>query len=398
MNRAFIEQKLSIPEYRALLDVIADPRYEGANYNTLFGGGTFSNYSRHPRQTVCSGGYCSTAAGRYQFLDFVWAEVSGQLGLSDFSPRSQDIAAIHRMFTIRRVTPEDIESGDPNRWMSKIHDEWTSIPGGSTVALRRQDKGTREQFIQRYNEYLAYHKGQGPAPSNRKAASYDNTAATPSIPGEGAHTGALMTGGIENIINALFDRFSAPEWPYTQQEAIVWTGTQAKSTSPLVGGGSSYGVTAPGFAFNESSTSPTFPFGDIPAADGRAVRPTTGPVTSNFGPRIHPITGRARPHEGIDIGAPTGTPVVAVLAGQVTFASTNGGYGKQVKIRHDSGHESSYAHLNSFSVQVGVRVAQGQEIGKVGSTGASTGPHLHFEWRFGGKPFDPRTTILRGLV
>ncbi len=393
-TRAFIEQKLSIPEYKALLDVIADPRYEGANYNTLFGGRTFSSYADHPRQRICSGSYCSTAAGRYQFLSFVWDEVRAQAGLSDFSPRSQDIAAIYRMFTLRRVTPEDIESGDPTRWMSKIHDEWTSIPGGSTPQLRKQDKGTREQFIQRYKEYLAYHKGQGPAPSGRADASYDKVA---TIPGESSHTNEFISSGIGNTISALFDR-SSTDWPYTQQEAIVWTGSQVKVSKPVITGGSSYGATAPGFAFNEAASAPTPAPSNIPASNGKAVRPTSGPVTSNFGMRVHPISGVSKPHNGIDIAPPINTPVVAVLSGVVTFAGTNGGFGKQVKIRHDSGHESSYAHLNSFSVKVGATVAQGQEIGKVGSTGASTGPHLHFEWRLNGRPYDPRTTILRGLV
>jgi len=103
-------------------------------------------------------------------------------------------------------------------------------------------------------------------------------------------------------------------------------------------------------------------------------------VSSQFTPsRKHPILGTMRKHQGTDFAAPTGTPVESVGDGTVTFAGTNGGYGKFIKIQHGGGFETAYAHLSSISVKKGARVTQGQLIGKVGSTGASTGPHLHYE-------------------
>lgn len=105
-------------------------------------------------------------------------------------------------------------------------------------------------------------------------------------------------------------------------------------------------------------------------------------ITSNFGWRTHPISGTGRMHQGTDIGAPLGAPVVAAYSGQVALADWSGGYGLMVTIRHlDGAQESRYAHLSEIFVQPGQQVQQGEIIGRVGSTGYSTGPHLHFEWR-----------------
>jgi murein DD-endopeptidase MepM/ murein hydrolase activator NlpD len=107
-----------------------------------------------------------------------------------------------------------------------------------------------------------------------------------------------------------------------------------------------------------------------------------GAITSLFGWRIHPITGDQRFHAGTDIGAPAGTPVLAAVAGQVITADFMGGYGLTVVVQHPDGNNISlYAHLSEIFVRPGDRVEQGNVIGRVGSTGNSTGPHLHFEWR-----------------
>ena len=106
------------------------------------------------------------------------------------------------------------------------------------------------------------------------------------------------------------------------------------------------------------------------------------PITSAFGWRIHPISGQGRMHNGTDIGAPMGTPVLAAYDGIVAAAQWSGGYGLMVTLRHlDGTQESRYAHLSEAFVQSGQQVARGEVIGRVGSTGFSTGPHLHFEWR-----------------
>jgi hypothetical protein len=110
------------------------------------------------------------------------------------------------------------------------------------------------------------------------------------------------------------------------------------------------------------------------------ISPVKGfPVTSSFGSRVHPIFGGDSFHQGIDLGTPSGTPVKASKAGYVTFAGSNGGYGKKIVIRHGEGYETLYAHLDELLVEVGDRVKQEEVIGLSGSTGYVTGPHLHFE-------------------
>jgi murein DD-endopeptidase MepM/ murein hydrolase activator NlpD len=106
------------------------------------------------------------------------------------------------------------------------------------------------------------------------------------------------------------------------------------------------------------------------------------PISSGFGWRRHPITGKSSPHRGIDFPAPTGTPVLAARSGEVVLARWYGGFGNAVILKHTNPSEkTTYAHLSKISVQVGQSVSVGTVIGKVGSTGNSTGPHLHFELR-----------------
>jgi len=117
--------------------------------------------------------------------------------------------------------------------------------------------------------------------------------------------------------------------------------------------------------------------------------PVRGPVKSGFGLRRSPWNGAREVHEGIDIGSPPGTPIESPAAGTVVEASSQGGLGKHVTLDHGNGVRSRYGHLKKLDVKVGQRVAKGQVIGLVGSTGRSTGPHLHYEVVVAGKPVDP---------
>lgn len=121
------------------------------------------------------------------------------------------------------------------------------------------------------------------------------------------------------------------------------------------------------------------------------VTPTAGVMTSRFGPRMHPILHVVKLHKGTDWAAPVGTPVVAAFAGTVNFASDGGTYGNLVKITDADGTETRYAHLSRFAdgLKAGQPVTAGQLIGYVGTTGQSTGPHLHFELYAGGEAVDP---------
>lgn len=127
---------------------------------------------------------------------------------------------------------------------------------------------------------------------------------------------------------------------------------------------------------------------DISNGEG-FLRPTGGPITDPFGPRTNPVTGQAGMHNGVDFGDPIGTPIRATKSGVVTYAGWISGYGNTVIIDHGGGVTSLYGHAESLNVSVGQEVARGETVAFVGSTGQSTGPHLHFEIRFNNVPHNP---------
>jgi len=117
--------------------------------------------------------------------------------------------------------------------------------------------------------------------------------------------------------------------------------------------------------------------------------PVNGPISSPYGYRIHPILGYLKLHTGIDFGVGYGTPIHACDSGLVIYATWMGGYGNVIIVDHGHGISTLYAHQSSLAVGTGSLVARGQVVGYVGSTGFSTGPHLHFEVRVNGNPVDP---------
>lgn len=114
-----------------------------------------------------------------------------------------------------------------------------------------------------------------------------------------------------------------------------------------------------------------------------------GVLTSRFGPRADPINGKAAFHKGIDLGAPTGTPIHAVRAGRVIFAGPHGGHGNLVEVDHGNGVITRYAHCSQIGVVEGQQIGENEVVGLVGNTGHSTGPHLHFEVHVDGRAVDP---------
>lgn len=122
---------------------------------------------------------------------------------------------------------------------------------------------------------------------------------------------------------------------------------------------------------------------------GRFGRPTGGRITSGFGSRMHPILHTRRMHSGVDFGGGYGAPVSAVADGTVIAATTLGGYGQVVIVDHGGGVSTVYGHLSAFAVGAGQTVRRGQRLGAIGSTGLSTGPHLHFEVHVRGRKVNP---------
>jgi murein DD-endopeptidase MepM/ murein hydrolase activator NlpD len=132
-----------------------------------------------------------------------------------------------------------------------------------------------------------------------------------------------------------------------------------------------------------------------PDLDGlpRFTMPVVGTPTSGYGNRIDPIQHKEIQHPGFDLAARVGTEVDAAAAGTVVHAGPAGTYGNLVTVRHGNGVETRYAHLSATTVHEGDQVQAGQQIGNVGTTGYSTGPHLHFEVRKDGRPIDPKPLL-----
>lgn len=128
-------------------------------------------------------------------------------------------------------------------------------------------------------------------------------------------------------------------------------------------------------------------------------KPVAGEVdmSSPFGVRTDPFLGRPAMHTGIDLRGDTGEPAHATANGKVSFAGWEGGYGRMVEIDHGNGFSTRYGHLSEIDVKVGQEVRIGQTIGKIGSTGRSTGPHLHYETRINGEPVNPQKFLRAGL-
>jgi murein DD-endopeptidase MepM/ murein hydrolase activator NlpD len=126
-----------------------------------------------------------------------------------------------------------------------------------------------------------------------------------------------------------------------------------------------------------------------------SILPTAGVLSSRFSAsRVHPIYHEALPHEGIDISAPFGTPILAAAKGVVTFAGWMAGLGNMVEIDHGFGYVTRYGHASKLLVREGQEVSRGDVIGQVGSTGISTSSHLHYEVRVGGKPVNPLNYVI----
>jgi len=131
----------------------------------------------------------------------------------------------------------------------------------------------------------------------------------------------------------------------------------------------------------------------IPPSAGKYIYPVNGPITSYYGYRVHPIRGTTRLHTGLDFGVGYGVPILAADNGVVIHSGWYGGYGNTVIVDHGGGYTTLYAHASSLAVRSGQTVKQGQVVSRVGSTGMSTGPHLHFEVRYHGNPINPLSQL-----
>ncbi len=156
--------------------------------------------------------------------------------------------------------------------------------------------------------------------------------------------------------------------------------------APVYSARSIFSASAAVASFSDRPISTARAVSTIAIHSGSALRAT---LTSGFGMRYDPILGTTRMHSGVDLAAPSGSPIVASSDGMVSKAGWNGGYGLFISLEHGGGMETRYGHMSRLNVVAGQRVRTGDVIGFVGSTGHSTGPHLHFETRINGQAVRP---------
>jgi murein DD-endopeptidase MepM/ murein hydrolase activator NlpD len=130
-----------------------------------------------------------------------------------------------------------------------------------------------------------------------------------------------------------------------------------------------------------------------------SILPTAGMLTSGFSQaRVHPIHNRELPHEGIDVSAPRGTPIMAAAKGRISYSGRRSGYGMVIEIDHGHGYSTLYGHASQLLARNGQEVRRGDVIARVGSTGLATSPHLHYEVRIHGRPVNPLNYVISGAV
>lgn len=383
LNKVEITAKLQLPEWKALLDTIAF--CEGGKYNIIYSGVPFNDYSDHPNRVIKG----ASAAGRYQIINLTWFGTAGRPGLKqsiplpNFTPNSQDIAAVWLAVNSRGVDPALVEQDAPNfsnfdRITSKLSCEWCALPGTSRCECKGQPQKSLQTAYNFYVQALNWRRGLGPEPTGANAE------------GEGAgDTGPLagftnnpLTNGIGSLfagISNISEEYCALIKPLTYVEAKSFPGCDKRIELNFFGGPNGVGAAANPLIGQTNVTNPTIPsFINIDPNSikyGEFVLPIEKfTFTSGVGPRW------GRIHNGVDLAAPTGTPSASIADGIVEVARwTTGGYGNLVIIKHTNGYYSLNGHFSKLLVNEGQQVKQGQVIALVGSTGFSTGPHLHLE-------------------
>jgi peptidoglycan hydrolase FlgJ len=221
-----------------------------------------------------------------------------------------------------------------------------------------------DTFDVEFSRYLAQHGGVGLAKSIENGL-------------------AAQTGGTAK-------ETAAPASPVAEAAATTATAIARNSASPQNSHAAYAAAIAASVAKNAaSSVAGLATSSDSESSESALNMPLDTKTTSGYGWRNDPLGHGRKFHSGVDLRAAYGTEVPAAAAGEVTFAGDQRGYGTTVVVRHDDGFETRYAHLSAADVQAGDRVDAGQALGRVGSSGRSTGPHLHFEVRRNGQQVDP---------
>jgi murein DD-endopeptidase MepM/ murein hydrolase activator NlpD len=296
----------------------------------------------------------------------------------------------------------------------------SAIPAGTRIALTLGQRADRTvarpleqlEFRARFDLALSLARGVGGLTMNRRPIAIDSTPLRiQGLVGSSLYRSARAAGvpakAVESFIKAISTRLSIGR-DVTAADSFDLI-VERERIGDLVFAGIDQGrrkVQLVRFAPDAANADPdsNSSRGGWFDANGQTERravsgmPVFGRITSNYGMRFHPLLGFTRMHKGLDIGAPYGSPIHAMTDGIVAFAGRTGGYGNFVKLVHGGGMASGYGHMSRIAVSSGTRVRQGQVIGYVGSTGMSTGPHLHWEVWKNGAAINPRSVSFASVA
>ena len=407
-NREKYEKLLNNKNVVAALHTIAsvESALGAEGYQKVVGGSLVTLGVEHPR--IFNAEVNSDAAGRYQFLSSTWDRINGEIGPLDFSnPRHQDIAGIW-LLELRGVL-EDVLKGDiltamtgghnPNlkhetsdvcyRTKSGMGCEWAGVyPNRYGQADHSLDF-----FLDNFDKYKTVPLPGASAPTDDTT----DLSLVEGMVGVGTKTvmqafNATVEYGTSSIMGFLGNT-KRKALSYNMRICKVEGGHSLSGVKKIMGGQAEMTGYIPGMT-NTAESSNSLKKGNFTSRPGAYINPAPGAAfVSSYGWRIHPIFGDERFHAGIDLAADEGTPILASGDGEISASHWVDGYGNQVKINHPDGMTTSYNHLLSSKVTVGQKVKQGEIIAEMGSTGNSTGPHLHFEIIKDGQAIDPVTII-----
>ncbi|WP_374541082.1 M23 family metallopeptidase [Sphingorhabdus sp.] len=285
----------------------------------------------------------------------------------------------------------------------------TDIEPGTPIAIvlgRRQSKNAARpleslDFRARFDLRLALHRtDSGALTINRQQIAVDSTplrirgTAGPSLYRSARAAGAPAE-VVQDFLKVIAGRTSLSSVGAEDEFDIVVDYKRAATGEVRVGELLFAGIDRGGkpriqmLKWNTGNSSQWFEASGVGESRGALSRPVNGGISSGFGMRRHPILGYKRMHSGLDFKAGYGAPIFAATDGVVAYAGRKGGYGNYVQLNHGGGVATGYAHMSRIAAAPGQRVRQGQIIGYVGSTGLSTGPHLHYELYRNGRPINP---------
>ncbi|OYY71055.1 MAG: hypothetical protein B7Y00_04680 [Sphingomonadales bacterium 17-56-6] len=256
-------------------------------------------------------------------------------------------------------------------------------------------------FRARFDLNLEISREGGSLRLNRKPINVDNTPLRirGTVGSQGIYRSARAAGAparaIQDYLKIIAGRTSLSSIRPTDEFDIILDYKRAETGEVKVGGLLYAGIDRDGkstiqmLKWTMGSSSQWFEASGVGESKGALSRPVNGAVTSGFGGRRHPILGYMRMHSGLDFKASYGQPIFAVTDGVVAYAGRKGGYGNFVQLNHGGGLASGYGHMSRIAARPGSKVRRGQIIGYVGSTGLSTGPHLHYELYRNGRAVNP---------